>query len=60
MSKQSELMNGIFISYRQDDAKAWALLLRDELARTFGAEHVFLDKDALRAGELAQADPATP
>ena len=37
MSKQSELMNGIFISYRQDDAKPWALLLRDELAGVFGA-----------------------
>ena len=43
-------MTGIFISYRQDDAKPWALLLRDELAEVFGDEHVFLDKDTLRAG----------
>jgi TIR domain len=43
-------MNGIFISYRQEDAKPWALLLRDRLAEMFGAEHVFLDKDTLRAG----------
>lgn len=43
-------MRGIFISYRQDDAKPWALLLRDELADAFGEEHVFLDKDTLHAG----------
>ena len=43
-------MTGIFISYRQDDAKPWALLLRDELAEVFGDEHLFLDKDTLRAG----------
>jgi hypothetical protein len=43
-------MTGIFISYRQDDAKPWALLLRDELAGVFGDEHLFLDKDTLRAG----------
>jgi hypothetical protein len=43
-------MNGIFISYRQDDAKPWALLLRDRLSEAFGSEDVFLDKDTLRAG----------
>src|SRR5262245_11119854 len=43
-------MNGIFISYRQDDAKPWALLLRDGLSEVFGADDVFLDKDTLRAG----------
>ena len=42
--------NGIFIGYREDDAKAWALLLRDELARAFGGESVFLDLDALQPG----------
>src|SRR5262245_6714957 len=43
-------MNGIFISYRQDDAKTWALLRRNELVGAFGDGHVFLDKDTLRAG----------
>jgi hypothetical protein len=47
-------MTGIFISYRQEDAKPWALLLRDELAEVFGEEHVFLDKDTLRAGNWRQ------
>jgi hypothetical protein len=44
-------MTTIFISYREDDAKAWALLLRDELAAVFGEQQLFLDKDALRSGE---------
>jgi hypothetical protein len=43
-------MSGIFISYRQDDAKSWALLLREELVKAFGEAHVFLDKDTLHAG----------
>ena len=43
-------MAGIFISYRQADAKAWAISLRDDLARVFGDDQVFLDKDTLHAG----------
>jgi hypothetical protein len=43
-------MTGIFISYRQEDAKPWALLLRKELAEVFGDEWVFLDKETLHAG----------
>ena len=43
-------MSGTFISYREDDAKPWALLLRDELVDAFGEGSVFLDKDGLRAG----------
>ena len=43
-------MSGIFISYRQEDTKPWALLLRKELAEVFGDERVFLDKDTLHAG----------
>lgn len=42
--------DGIFISYRQADAKAWAIALRDDLARVFGDDRVFLDKDTLHAG----------
>jgi len=41
----------IFIAYRRDDAKPRALLLRDRLAEAFGATNVFLDKDALAAGD---------
>src|SRR5262249_50440497 len=43
-------MGGIFVSYRQADAKAWAISLRDDLAEVFGADQVFLDKDTLHAG----------
>ncbi len=43
-------MAGIFISYRQADAKAWAIALRDGLAQVFGEDQVFLDKDTLHAG----------
>ena len=43
-------MAGIFVSYRQADAKAWAISLRDDLAEVFGADQVFLDKDTLHAG----------
>ena len=43
-------MAGIFISYRQADAKAWAISLRDDLAKVFGEDQVFLDKDTLHAG----------
>ncbi len=43
-------MAGIFISYRQADAKAWAISLRNDLVKFFGKEHVFLDKESLQAG----------
>jgi hypothetical protein len=43
-------MTGIFISYREQDGKPWALLLRDALAEAFGEDRIFLDKDTLRAG----------
>lgn len=43
-------MRGIYISYRQADAKNWAMALRDDLAGVFGNDRVFLDKDTLRAG----------
>ena len=44
------IMKGIFIGYRQEDSKPWALLLRKELAEAFGEKQVFLDKDTLHAG----------
>jgi hypothetical protein len=40
----------IFISYRESDAKGWAVLLRDSLAARFGADAIFFDKDGLSAG----------
>ncbi len=43
-------MTVVFISYRQDDAKPWALMLREELVESFGDGNVFLDKDTLHAG----------
>ena len=43
-------MRGIFISYREADAQAWAISLRDDLAEVFGDEQVFFDKDTLQAG----------
>ncbi len=43
-------MSGMFISYREDDAKPWALLLRDQLAEAFGEQLVYLDKDSLEPG----------
>lgn len=43
-------MAGIFISYRQADAKAWAIGLRDDLAKVFSEDQVFLDKDVLGPG----------
>jgi len=41
---------GVFISYRQADSKAWAVLLRDDLVEQFGPEPIFLDRDSLHAG----------
>lgn len=43
-------MTGIFIRYRQADAEASAIALRDDLAGVFGDDRVFLDKDTLHAG----------
>ena len=45
-----QFVAGIFISYRQIDTKAWAIGLRDDLAKVFGDDQVFLDKDALGPG----------
>lgn len=43
-------MEEIFIAYRQSDAKAWAVAVRDTLVEAFGVEAVFLDRDTLEAG----------
>jgi CHASE2 domain-containing sensor protein len=40
-----------FISYRRDQSAWPARILRDELAKRFGAESVFMDTASLQAGE---------
>src|SRR5262245_62719332 len=44
-------MTGIFISYRRDNAGAWAVAVREQLVRVFGDDHVFLDVDTLGPGD---------
>lgn len=44
-------MREIFISYRIEDSKPWAVLVAQSLSEVFGADHVFLDKDTLHAGD---------
>ena len=43
-------MTGIFISYRKDDTRAWAIGLRDHLAHAFGERQIFLDVDSIDSG----------
>lgn len=50
----------VFVSYRKDDAAAYALLIRDALRKEFGDANVFMDIDRLPLGqpytlELAKA-----
>ncbi len=47
-------MAAIFISYRVDDSKAWAISLRDDLAAYFDDDEIFLDKEGLQAGKWAE------
>lgn len=44
-------MPGIFISYRRDDSAGHAGHLHDELTDHFGRDTVFMDIDAIEAGE---------
>jgi TIR domain len=41
----------IFLSYRREDAAAWAGRLHDSLAASFGDQNIFQDVTAIRAGE---------
>ncbi len=41
---------GIFISYRREDAAAYALLLRDHLRECFGKDRVFMDIGSIAVG----------
>jgi hypothetical protein len=52
-------MSGIFISYRKEDTRAWAVHLRDRLAREFGERQIFFDVDSIDPGHWrAQIDRA--
>ena len=44
-------MMRIFLSYRRDDAAAWAGRLHDSLAARFGEQNIFQDVAAIRPGE---------
>src|SRR5215207_4361925 len=41
----------IFISYRRDDSSGYAGRLRDALVKRFGVNQIFMDIDAVMAGE---------
>jgi hypothetical protein len=43
-------MNGIFISYRRNDAPGYAGRLYDRLAAKFGADRVFMDVEGIEPG----------
>jgi hypothetical protein len=42
----------IFLSYRRDDAEAYAGRLHEKLSRTFGPDAVFMDLFGIRPGEV--------
>ncbi|MFL6206160.1 MAG: TIR domain-containing protein [Acidimicrobiales bacterium] len=44
-------MGGIFISYRREDAAAWAGRVWEHLKGAFGSARVFMDVDSLNLGE---------
>lgn len=44
-------MSGVFISYRKEDTRPWAITLRDHLARALGERQVFFDVDSMAAGQ---------
>lgn len=44
------MLNGIFISYRRDDAPGYAGRLYDRLAAHFGADRVFMDVQGIEPG----------
>src|SRR5690606_37851588 len=44
-------MNGIFLSYRRDDASGWAGRLYEHLVRDSTADRVFMDIDAIDPGD---------
>jgi tetratricopeptide (TPR) repeat protein len=50
VTQRSMASGGVFISYRRQDAAPYARLLREELRRHYGAEHVFMDVDSIDVG----------
>lgn len=49
--KRHESYPRIFLSYRRDDAEAYAGRLHETLVRTFGTENVFMDQFSIRPGD---------
>jgi hypothetical protein len=47
----SPRMTSIFMSYRRDDAAAYAGRLYDRLAAQFGQDHIFMDVDRIEPGD---------
>lgn len=43
-------MQNLFISYRRDDAAAWARRLCSRMARLLGSSRVFVDVEAIQPG----------
>lgn len=41
---------GIYICYRRQETAPYARLLREELSRRLGADHVFMDVDSIEVG----------
>jgi len=51
IAQTTSLMTTIFISYRRDDAAAYAGRLYDGLRQRYGEDHVFMDVDRIQPGE---------
>jgi hypothetical protein len=44
------MSNGLFISYRRDDAAGYARAIYDQFVQHFSRERVFMDVDAIEPG----------
>src|SRR5918997_1295290 len=51
VSLASQVVGGVFISYRRDDSAPYAGRLGDALSRSFGAGEIFRDIDRIKPGE---------
>src|SRR4029077_9845953 len=49
-SSRQKMSGQIFISYRRDEASAWARLLNDRLFQKFPETKIFMDVDTLEPG----------
>ncbi|MFZ0704517.1 MAG: toll/interleukin-1 receptor domain-containing protein [Candidatus Korobacteraceae bacterium] len=51
LKQVSDIMPGVFISYRRDDSAAYAGRLFDILSAAFGADNTFMDVDDIKGGD---------